>query len=66
MRPGIEIRDMARPQLRENRIEENAAAGVWVPAADRVDEIFSFNTFGKLAKGKAVTTPPPPKPSQER
>jgi len=62
-RPGVEIRDMARPQLLQNRIEENAAAGVWVPAADRIDEIFGFNTFGKLAKDKAVRTPPPPSPS---
>ena len=59
-RPGVEIRDMARPQLRENRIEENAAAGVWVPAADRVDEVFGLNTFGKLAKEKAVRTTPKP------
>ena len=66
-RPGIEIRDLARPQVRDNRIEENKAAGVWVPAADRVDEIFSFNTFGKLAKDKAVRMPPPPpQPAQER
>jgi serine/threonine protein phosphatase PrpC len=67
-RPGLEIRDMARPQVRDNRIEDNKAAGVWVPAADRVDEIFSFNTFGKLAKDKAVTLspPPPPPPAQER
>jgi hypothetical protein len=63
-RPGIEIRDMARPQLVQNRIEENAAAGVWVPAADRVDEIFGMNTFGKLAKEKAVRTPPPPSETQ--
>ena len=57
---------MARPQVRDNRIEENAAAGAWVPAADRVDEIFSFNTFGKLAKDKAVRMPPPPQPTQEQ
>ena len=61
-RPGIEIRDMARPQIVQNRIEENAAAGVWVPTADRVDEIFGFNTFGKLPKEKAVR-PHPPTPS---
>ncbi len=59
-RPGVEIRDMARPQLRENRIEENAAAGVWVPAADRVDEVFGLNTFGKLVKEKAVRMTPKP------
>lgn len=59
-RPGIEIRDTARPQIVQNRIEENAAAGVWVPAADRADEIFGFNTFGKLAKENAVRTPPKP------
>ncbi len=63
LRPGIEIRDMARPQVRENRIEDNAAGGVWVPAADRVDEIFGFNTFGQLAKDKAVRIFPP---AQER
>ncbi|HKH44306.1 MAG TPA: protein phosphatase 2C domain-containing protein [Thermoanaerobaculia bacterium] len=63
LRPGIEIRDMARPQIVQNRIEENATAGIWVPAADRVDEIFGFNTFGKLPKEKAVTTPPKPGPS---
>jgi hypothetical protein len=65
-RPGVEIRDMARPQLRENRIEENSAAGVWVPAADRVDEVFRLNTFGKLAKDKAVKTPQQQQPAQER
>jgi len=59
-RPGVEIRDEARPQLLQNRIEDNAAAGVWVPAADRVEEVFGFNTFGKLAKNKAVVVPPPP------
>lgn len=59
LRPGLEIRDMARPQVRENRIEENAAGGIWVPSADRVDEVFSFNTFGKLAKDKAVRIVPP-------
>ena len=59
-RPGFEIRDAARPQLLQNRIEENAAAGVWVPAADRVDEIFGFNTFGALPKERAVRTPPRP------
>jgi hypothetical protein len=60
LRPGIEIRDTARPKLVQNEIKENAAAGVWVPAADRVDEVFAFNTFGQLAKEKAVRTPPKP------
>ena len=59
-RPGVEIRDAARPQLLRNKLEGNAAAGVWVPSADRVDEVFGFNTFGTLAKDKAVRVTPKP------
>ncbi len=59
-RPGVEVRGAARPQLIDNRIEANAAAGVWVPSADRVDEIFGFNAFGSLTKEKAVRVAPKP------
>ena len=58
-RPGVEIRDAARPQLVDNRIEGNGAAGVWVPAADRVDEAFGLNRFGNLPRDKAVKVAPP-------
>jgi len=62
-RPGVEIRDTARPQLIDNKLEGNGAAAVWVPAADRVEEIFGFNSFGTLPRDKAVqVTPRPPLP----
>jgi len=56
--PGVEIRDAARPQLIGNKLEDNAAAAVWVPAADRIDEIFGFNSFGSLLRDKAVRVSP--------
>jgi serine/threonine protein phosphatase PrpC len=57
-RPGVEIRDAARPQLIDNKLEGNGAAAVWVPAADRVEEIFGFNSFGALPRDKAVQVSP--------
>jgi serine/threonine protein phosphatase PrpC len=58
--PGVEIRDSAQPQLIENRIEGNGAAAVWVPAADRAEEIYSFNTFGNVPRDQAVRVAPKP------
>jgi serine/threonine protein phosphatase PrpC len=58
--PGVEIRDAARPQLIDNKLEGNGAAAVWVPAADRIDEIFGFNSFGTLTRDKAVQVSPRP------
>jgi serine/threonine protein phosphatase PrpC len=52
--PGVEVRGESRPQLIENRIEGNGAAAVWVPAADRVDEVYGFNAFGAVPRDKAV------------
>jgi PPM family protein phosphatase len=56
--PGVEIRDDSRPQLVDNRIVGNGAGGVWVPSADRVDEIAGFNQFGNLPRDKAVRVAP--------
>jgi serine/threonine protein phosphatase PrpC len=61
--PGVEIREEARPQLIDNKFEGNGAAAVWVPAADRADEILGFNTFGNLPKDKAVRVSPRPGPA---
>lgn len=61
--PGVEIRDESRPQLVDNRIVGNGAGGVWVPSADRVDEIAGFNAFGNLPRDKAVRLAPKPAPN---
>jgi parallel beta-helix repeat protein len=69
-RPGIEVRGQARPLLIENRIEGNGAAGVWLPTAERTDEILQWNQFGRASRSQAVrvapaaTPPPAPAPSQ--
>ncbi|HVG08102.1 MAG TPA: protein phosphatase 2C domain-containing protein [Thermoanaerobaculia bacterium] len=67
-RPGIEIRGQARPLLIENRIEGNGAAGVWLPTAERTDEILQWNQFGRASRSQAVKvapaqTPPPQSPT---
>lgn len=66
--PGVEIRDDARPLLRDNQITGNAAAGVWLPTAERRDEIFDWNRFEGLTRAKAVQVAPkqvqpPPTPA---
>jgi serine/threonine protein phosphatase PrpC len=72
--PGVEIRDDARPLLIDNRFEGNAAAGIWLPTAERGDEIYGWNRFEGSTRAKAVqvaprqaqpaTTPPAPAPGQ--
>jgi serine/threonine protein phosphatase PrpC len=59
-RPGIEIRGQARPLLIENRIEGNGAAGVWLPTAERTDEILQWNQFGRASRSQAVRVAPTP------
>ncbi|HWN44832.1 MAG TPA: right-handed parallel beta-helix repeat-containing protein, partial [Thermoanaerobaculia bacterium] len=70
-RPGIEVRGQARPLLIENRIEGNGAAGVWIPTAERTDEILQWNQFGRASRSQAVRvapaqTPPTPTPAPGR
>jgi parallel beta-helix repeat protein len=57
--PGVEIRGGAQPLLIDNKFEGNAAAGVWLPAAERGDEIFNWNRFEGSARAKAVQVAPP-------
>jgi serine/threonine protein phosphatase PrpC len=56
--PGVEIRDDARPLLIDNRFEGNAAAGIWLPTAERADEIYGWNRFEGTARAKAVQVAP--------
>lgn len=56
--PGVEIRDDARPLLRDNQLTGNAAAGVWLPTAERGDEIFDWNRFEGSTRAKAVQVAP--------
>jgi serine/threonine protein phosphatase PrpC len=57
--PGVEVRDESRPLLIDNRFEGNAAAGVWLPTAERGDEIFGWNRFEGSTRAKAVQVAPP-------
>lgn len=57
-RPGVEIRELARPLLIENRIEANGAAGVWLPSSDRADEILQWNQFGRTPRSQRVRISP--------
>lgn len=57
--PGVEIRGGAQPLLIDNKFEGNAAAGVWLPAAGRGDEIFHWNRFEGATRAKAVQVAPP-------
>jgi hypothetical protein len=60
--PGVEIRDDARPLLRDNQFTGNAAAGVWLPTAERRDEIFDWNRFEGTPRAKAVQVAPQQSP----
>ena len=53
-RPGVEVRDQARPALIGNRIEGSAGAGVTMTATDQADEIFFWNSFGSASRAQAV------------
>jgi hypothetical protein len=58
-RPGIEVRDQARPSLIGNRIEGNAGGGVTTTAADWVDEVFLWNSFGSVPRNQAIRVSAP-------
>ena len=64
-RPGVEVRDGARPDLIENRFEGNAGGGVLLPNADRAAEVYSWNTFPGAARADAVRAPAP-QPQQQQ
>jgi len=52
--PGVEVRDAAVPLLAGNRIEGNGGPGVSLPAPERVDEVWRWNTFGAAPREQAV------------
>jgi PPM family protein phosphatase len=53
-RPGIEAREGARPVLIENRFEGNGGGGVILPAPERAEEVFVWNSFGVTPRAEAV------------
>jgi PPM family protein phosphatase len=53
-RPGVEVRDGARPVLIENRFEGNGGGGVILPTAERAEEIFAWSSFGGAGRAEAV------------
>lgn len=63
-RPGVEVRDGARPDLVENRFEGNAGGGVLLPNPDRAAEVYSWNTFTGTGRADAVRAPAP-QPQQQ-
>jgi serine/threonine protein phosphatase PrpC len=52
--PGVEVRDAAVPLLAGNRIEGNGGPGVSLPAPERVDEVWRWNSFGAVPREQAV------------
>jgi serine/threonine protein phosphatase PrpC len=62
-RPGVEVRNGARPDLVENRFEGNGGGGVLLPAEDRTAEILAWNSFAG-SRADAVRTPGSPPPAQ--
>ncbi len=77
-RPGVEVREGARPVLIENRFESNGGGGVTLPAPERAEEVFAWNSFGVTLRAEAVRvasaapaatpapTTPPPAPTPAR
>ncbi|HET9212268.1 MAG TPA: protein phosphatase 2C domain-containing protein [Thermoanaerobaculia bacterium] len=63
-RPGVEVRDGARPDLVENRFEGNAGGGVLLPSQDRAAEVYAWNTFPGAGRAEAVRAPAAPPPAQ--
>jgi serine/threonine protein phosphatase PrpC len=74
LRPGVEVRDTARPVLAENRLDGNGGGGVALITPERADEVFAWNSFGGASRAEAVraaapsptppATPPPARPNR--
>jgi hypothetical protein len=66
-RPGVEVRDTARPVLVENRLDGNGGGGVALLTPERADEILAWNSFGGATRGEAVrVASPQPAPPPAR
>ncbi|HVT17685.1 MAG TPA: protein phosphatase 2C domain-containing protein [Thermoanaerobaculia bacterium] len=59
---GVEVHAQAAPLLAGNRIEDNGGPGVLLPAPERAEEIFRWNTFGALSRDQAVRVAAPRPP----
>ncbi len=64
-RPGVEVRDGARPDLVENRFEGNGGGGVLLPNQDRAAEVYAWNSFGGAGRAEAVRAPAAQPPAQQ-
>ena len=53
-RPGVEVRDTARPVVVENRFDGNGGGGVVLPSPERADEIFAWSSFANASRADAV------------
>jgi len=58
-RPGVEVRDAARPVIVENRLDGNGGGGVALTTPERADEVFAWNSFGGASRAEAVRAAAP-------
>ncbi len=61
-RPGVEVRDAARPLLAGNRIERNGGPQVRLAVAADAAEVWFWNAFGPAQRAAAVVAPIEPGP----
>ncbi len=64
-RPGVEVRDTARPVVIENRFDGNGGGGVVLPSTERADEIFAWSSFGASPRADAVRVAKPSAPTPQ-
>lgn len=62
VRPGVEVREGALPELIDNRIDGNGGGGVLLAAPERAAEILAWNSFAGATGAAAVRTPAPQQP----
>jgi serine/threonine protein phosphatase PrpC len=68
-RPGVDVRDAARPLLAGNRIERNAGPQVRLAVAADAAEVWFWNSFGASPRAAAVVAsiePGPPSSPEPR
>ena len=62
VRPGVEVREGALPELIDNRLDGNGGGGVLLAAPERSAEILAWNSFAGATGAAAVRTPAPQQP----
>ncbi len=60
VRPGVEVREGAMPELIDNRLDGNGGGGVLLAAPERAAEVLAWNFFFGATRADAVRTPAPP------